>query len=114
MIKKPTKPISGVTPLAVVLKPMKCKHGTCLFCPSLKVPQSYTPLSPAIMRAKELNYDPYKQVKSRLKTFKIMGHPTEKIELIVLGGTFLDYPKKYQEDFILQCFNALNNKNLKI
>ncbi len=110
MIKKPTKTISGVTPLAVVLKPMKCKHGTCLFCPSLKVPQSYTPLSPAIMRAKELGYDPYKQVKSRLRTFKIMGHPTEKIELIILGGTFLDYPKKYQEEFILQCFNALNNK----
>lgn len=113
MTKKPTKTISGVTPLAVVLKPMKCKHGTCLFCPTLNVPQSYTPLSPAIMRAKELDYDPYKQVKARLKVFKIMGHPTDKIEMIVLGGTFLDYPLPYQKKFILECYNALNNKKSK-
>src|SRR3989339_1366152 len=113
MTRKPTKTISGVTPLAVVLKPMKCKHGTCLFCPTLNVPQSYTPLSPAIMRAKEIGYDPYKQVKIRLKVFKIMGHPTDKIELIVLGGTFLDYPTSYQKKFILDCYNALNNKKSK-
>lgn len=113
MTRKPTKTISGVTPLAVVLKPMKCKHGTCLFCPTLNVPQSYTPLSPAIMRAKEIGYDPYKQVKVRLKVFKIMGHPTDKIELIILGGTFLDYPVSYQRKFILECYNALNGKKSK-
>ena len=112
-MRKPTKTISGVTPLAVVLKPMKCKHGTCLFCPTLNVPQSYTPLSPAIMRAREANYEPYKQIKSRLKAFVAMGHSTDKIELIVLGGTFLDYPIKYQKEFILECYNALNNKKSK-
>lgn len=112
-MRKPTKTISGVTPLAVVLKPRKCKHGTCLFCPTLNVPQSYTPLSPAIMRAKEVNYDAYKQVKSRLNAFKAMGHPTDKIELIILGGTFLDYPIRYQKKFILECYNALNNKKSK-
>ena len=88
-MRKPTKTISGVTPLAVVIKPRKCKHGTCLYCPGLNVPQSYTPKSPAIMRAMLLNYDPHKQVKARLKAFKIMGHLTEKIELIIMGELFL-------------------------
>jgi elongator complex protein 3 len=112
-MRKPTKTISGVTPLAVVIKPMKCKHGTCLYCPSLNVPQSYTPKSPAIMRAAMLNYDPYKQVLARLKAFRIMGHLTDKIELIVMGGTFLSYPIKYQYDFIKACYDALNGKTSK-
>lgn len=109
-MRKPTKTISGVTPLAVVIRPMQCKHGTCLYCPSLNVPQSYTPRSPAIMRAALLNYDPFKQVKARLKAFKIMGHLTDKIELIIMGGTFLSYPKKYQRDFVKSCYDALNNR----
>lgn len=111
--RKPTKTISGVTPLAVMIKPGKCKHGSCLYCPSLNVPQSYTPESPAVLRAKALNYNPYEQVKSRLNAFRIMKHPTDKIELIVMGGTFLSYPEKYQNNFIKQCYDALNNKNSK-
>jgi len=109
-IRKPTKTLSGVTPIAVMLKPRKCKHGTCLYCPSLSVPQSYTPKSPAVMRAIMLNYSPYEQVKSRLKAYQVMNHPTDKIELIIIGGTFLDYPISYQYDFIKQCYDALNNK----
>ncbi len=112
-MRKPTKTISGVTPLAVVIKPRKCPHGTCLYCPSLAVPQSYTPKSPAIMRAMSLNYDPYKQVLARLKAFKAMGHPTDKIELIILGGTFTAYPIDYQYNFIKNCFDALNGKKSK-
>ena len=111
--RKPTKTLSGVTPVAVVVKPRKCLHGTCLYCPSLNVPQSYMPASPAIMRAANLNYDPYKQVRVRLKAFKIMGHPIEKIELIIMGGTFLSYPKKYKRGFIKSCYDALNNKKSK-
>ena len=102
--------------LQVVIKPRKCPHGTCLYCPSLNVSQSYTPKSPAIMRAMLLNYDPYKQVLARLKAFKAMGHPTDKIELIILGGTFTAYSTSYQYSFIKQCFDALNGKkseNLK-
>jgi elongator complex protein 3 len=107
-MRKPTKTISGVTPVAIVIKPMKCKHGTCIYCPSLNVPQSYTPRSPAIMRAMCLNYDAFKQVQARIESFKVMKHPTDKIELIILGGTFLSYPIKYQYSFILSCYNALN------
>ena len=113
-IKKPVRTISGVTPLTVVLKPKKCDHGTCIYCPGGdKVPQSYTDKSPAIMRALALSFDPYEQVKNRLKVLKIMNHPTEKIELIVLGGTFLQYPVEYQEEFIKRCFDALNEKDSK-
>jgi elongator complex protein 3 len=76
----------------------------------LNAPQSYTPESPAVLRAKECGYDPVKQVKVRLNAFKGMGHPTDKIELIVMGGTFLSYPEKFQFDFIKKCYDALNGR----
>ena len=109
-IRKPTKTISGITPVAVMLPPRKCKHGACLYCPNLNVPQSYTPKSPVVMRAMRVNYDAYKQVKSRLEAFKAMNHRTDKIELIIMGGTFLEYPKRFQYEFIKRCYDALNNK----
>ncbi len=112
-VRKPTKTISGITPVAVMLPPRKCKHGSCLYCPNLDVPQSYTPKSPVVMRAKEINYDAYKQVKARIKAYKVMNHPTEKIELIIMGGTFLEYPKKFQYKFIKNCYDAMNNKIAK-
>jgi len=109
-IRKPTKTISGVTPVAVMLAPRKCNHGNCVYCPSLNVPQSYTPKSPAVMRAMMFKYDAFKQVEARLKSYKIMNHPTEKIELIIMGGTFLEYPVEFQYEFIKKCFDALNEK----
>jgi len=112
-VRKPTKTISGITPVAVMLPPRACEHGTCVYCPSLNVPQSYTPKSPVVMRASEVNYDSYKQVKARMKAFEVMHHPTEKIELIIMGGTFLQYPKKFQYNFIKKCYDALNEKNSK-
>jgi elongator complex protein 3 len=112
--RKPTKTISGVTPVAVVIKPRPCEHGTCIYCPTLNVPQSYTPKSPAIMRAMMLEYNPYKQVISRIQAFKAMKHPTDKIELIIMGGTFLSYPIEYQYKFILDCYNALNQNSSSV
>jgi elongator complex protein 3 len=112
-VRKPSKTLAGVTPIAVMIHPRKCSHGTCLYCPSLDVPQSYTPLSPPVIRAKMLNYDPYKQVQARLKAFKLMNHPTDKIELIIMGGTFLSFPEKYQYNFIKRCYDALNNHTAK-
>ncbi len=109
ILRKPTKTISGVAPLTLVLPYRSCDHGTCTFCPTHKgVPQSYTPLSPAIMRARLLDYNPTKQVLARLKAFQKMGHPTDKVEIIILGGTFLQYPKKFKYHFIKSCFDALN------
>jgi elongator complex protein 3 len=109
--RKPVRSVSGVTPLTVVLKPRKCDHGTCIYCPGGdSVPQSYTDKSPAIMRALALKFDPYEQVQNRLKVLKKMGHPTDKIEIIVLGGTFLQYELEYQYDYIKKCFDSLNRK----
>ncbi|MEK6936034.1 MAG: tRNA uridine(34) 5-carboxymethylaminomethyl modification radical SAM/GNAT enzyme Elp3 [Nanoarchaeota archaeon] len=112
-VRKPSKTLAGVTPIAVMCKPKKCKHGTCLYCPSLNVPQSYTPKSPPVLRASRLKYDAYEQVKSRLNAFEVMHHPTSKIELIIMGGNFLDYPIKYQNEFIKKIYDALNNKKSK-
>ncbi len=112
-IRKPTKTISGITPVAVMLPPRACKHGTCLYCPSLDVPQSYTPRSPVVMRASEVRYDAYEQIKGRIKAFQAMHHPIEKIELIIMGGTFLEYPKQFQYNFIKRCYDALNEKSSK-
>lgn len=107
-IRKPTKTISGITPVAVMLPPRKCEHGGCIYCPNLDVPQSYTPKSPVVMRARRVNYDSHKQVKARIEAFKVMNHPTDKVELIIMGGTFLEYSKKFQYKFIKGLYDALN------
>jgi elongator complex protein 3 len=112
-IRKPTKTLAGVTPIAVMCRPKKCLHGTCTYCPSLNVPQSYTPKSPPVLRAERLKYDAKEQVLSRLKAYKLMNHPTDKIELIVMGGNFTEYPKEYKIEFIKRCFDALNGKKSK-
>ncbi len=112
-VRKPTKTISGITPVAIMLPPRKCEHGCCIYCPNLDVPQSYTPKSPVVMRASGLGYDSYKQVKARLKAYEVMNHPTDKIEIIIMGGTFLEYPKKFQYEFIKGIYDALNNKKSK-
>jgi len=109
-MRKPTRTISGVAPLAVMIGPNKCPHGTCIYCPSLNAPQSYTPDSPAVLRAKKVNYNPFIQVKDRISILKSMGHPTEKIEMIIMGGTFLSLPIKLQYDFIKSCYDALNEE----
>ncbi len=112
-IRKPTKTISGITPVAIMLPPKKCNHGACTYCPNLKVPQSYTPKSPVVMRASKLGYDSYKQVKARLKAYEAMNHPTDKIEIIIMGGTFLEYSNNFQHEFIKGIYDALNFKKSK-
>jgi len=97
-----------VTPLAVMTAPMKCP-GRCLYCPTYEdAPQSYTPESPAVLRAKRFDYDARRQVEARIGTFTEMGHPTDKIELIVMGGTFLAQLVDYQYRFIKECYDGLN------
>jgi elongator complex protein 3 len=107
-VRKSTRTISGVTPLAVMTAPVSCP-GRCLYCPTYPdSPQSYTPESPAVLRARRFDYDARRQVEARLKTFADMGHPTDKIELIVMGGTFLAQPVDYQYRFIKECYDGLN------
>jgi len=107
-MKKFARTISGVTPVAVMSKPMGCP-GRCVYCPTYSAtPQSYTPESPAVLRARKCDYDAKQQVKIRLKMLAEMGHPIDKVELIVMGGTFLAAPEDYQYRFIKDCYDALN------
>ena len=95
-MRKVTRTISGVTPVAVMTRPMECP-GKCVYCPTFKsTPQSYTPESSAVLRAINCNYDARKQVELRLKILLDMGHPVDKVELIIMGGTFLASPNDYQ------------------
>jgi len=107
-MKKISRTISGVTPVAVMGKPIGCP-GECIYCPTfLDAPKSYTPESPAVLRAKMCNYEPGRQVEERLRILLDMGHPADKVELIVMGGTFLAYPSEYQYQFIKDCYDGLN------
>jgi elongator complex protein 3 len=107
-MRKFARTISGVTPLAVMTRPTSCP-GECLYCPTYRdAPQSYTPESPAVLRAKTCDYDAREQVTLRLRIFAEMGHPTDKIELIIMGGTFLAQPVDYQYRFIKECYDGLN------
>jgi elongator complex protein 3 len=109
-MKKFARTISGVTPVAVMTLPLKCP-GQCVFCPTYQaIPQSYTPESPAVLRAIKCGFDAKKQIKLRLRVLGEMGHPTDKVELIVMGGTFLAYPEDYQYQFIKDCLDALNGE----
>ena len=109
-MRKLTRTISGVTPIAVMTQPMPCP-GRCIYCPTYTaIPQSYTPESPAVLRARTCDYDASKQVELRLKILSGMGHPTDKVELIIMGGTFLACPTEYQYQFIKDCFDALNGQ----
>ncbi len=107
-MKKTGRTISGVTPVAVMAKPMPCP-GRCVYCPTFSgAPQSYTPESPAVIRARYCEFDAKKQVEMRLKILSEMGHPTDKVELIIMGGTFLAAPEDYQYQFVKDCYDALN------
>lgn len=105
---KPRRTASGVATITVITKPWPCS-GDCLFCPNdVRMPKSYLHREPACERAEQNWFDPYLQVSARLTALSQMGHATDKIELIVLGGTWSDYPEDYQIWFISELFRALN------
>ena len=107
-MRKLTRTISGVTPVAVMTKPFNCP-GNCVYCPSAEgAPKSYTMESPAVLRARRCDFDPKRQVEVRLQTLIGMGHPVDKIELIIMGGTFLACPFDYQYQFVKDCYDGLN------
>ncbi len=111
LVTKPHRTQSGVTVIAVMTKPDPCP-GKCIYCPSYKdAPKSYTGFEPAAMRGKLNNFDPKLQIKERLKQLEDTGHPTDKLEVIVMGGTFPSTNKKYQDKFMQGVYQAITNNN---
>jgi len=107
---KPVRTLSGVTTVTVLTKPYPCP-GKCIFCPTdVRMPKSYLPDEPGAMRGLEHDFDPYAQVRSRLEALEAVGHPTDKVELLILGGTWSSYRRDYQEWFVTRCFDALNHR----
>jgi elongator complex protein 3 len=105
---KPVRTLSGVTTVTVLTKAYPCP-GKCIFCPTdVRMPKSYLPDEPGAMRGLEHAFDPYAQVASRIAQLEAVGHPTDKIELLILGGTWSAYRRDYQEWFIKRCFDAMN------
>jgi elongator complex protein 3 len=105
---KPRRTASGVATITVLTKPGTCSSA-CLYCPNdLRMPKSYLAEEPACQRAERNCFDPYLQVASRLRALTQMGHVTDKVELIILGGTWNDYPEAYRIWFVAELFRALN------
>ena len=113
--RKATRTISGIAVVAVMTEPYPCPQSRpCAYCPGgprFGVPQSYTGFEPAAMRGIQNKYDPYLQVGSRIRQLEAIGHVVDKVELVIMGGTFPATPIEYQENFIKQCLNALTGKN---
>lgn len=108
LLGKPIRTLSGVVPVTLLTKPYPCP-GKCIFCPNdVRMPKSYLSAEPGAQRAAANNFDPYNQVTSRLQSYYANGHSTDKIELIILGGTWSAYPLPYKLWFIVRCFEALN------
>ncbi len=105
---KPRRTASGVATITVITKPWPCSSD-CLYCPNeVRMPKSYLSDEPACQRAERNYFDPYLQVRSRLLALSQMGHVVDKVELIILGGTWNDYPETYQRWFVRELFRAVN------
>lgn len=113
LTKRSVRTMSGVAVISVLTKPYPCP-GNCLYCPTEKdMPKSYLSNEPAVMRAILNQFDPYKQIQMRLKALAANGHKTDKIELIIMGGTWSYHSPQYQSWFIKRCFEALNGQKAK-
>ncbi|MFQ5573731.1 MAG: tRNA uridine(34) 5-carboxymethylaminomethyl modification radical SAM/GNAT enzyme Elp3, partial [Nitrosopumilaceae archaeon] len=111
LLKKPVKTASGVAVIALMPKPYACPHGRCTYCPGgleYNTPNSYTGKEPSTINAIENHYDPKNQILTKLEKLIANGHESSKLELVIVGGTFLFMPKDYQENFIKSCYDALN------
>ncbi len=115
--RRRTRTLSGVSVIAIMTKPLPCP-GTCIYCPGQdsqpgeKVAQSYTGREPAAMRSIHNNYDPYLQVQSRIRDLEAIGHKIDKIELIIMGGTFLSSDISYQEKFVKGALEGIIEKKV--
>lgn len=111
---KPVRSLSGVVPVTIFTKPYACS-GNCIFCPTQKnVPKSYLSDEPGIQRALVHKYEPFNQVFYRIEAMWKNYHNTEKVELIISGGTWDDYKKRYRLEYMIQLFKALNRTKLEV
>lgn len=109
--KRPMRTLSGVTPVAIMVRPEGSCRWSCIYCPYTgKAPKSYTGEEPAALRARQSGFDPAVQVRTRLRHFRETGHPTSKCELILMGGSFLSMPSPYKHSFVKSAYDAFNGK----
>ena len=113
LVKRGVRTLSGVSIVTSLTKPFPCP-GKCTYCPNdVKMPKSYISDEPAAARALMLRFDPYEQMRRRLEALEQNGHPTDKIELIIKGGTWNSYPLAYQFWFVLRSFEGANEYKTK-
>ena len=111
LLTKPVKSASGVAVIAIMPKPFACPHGRCSYCPGgieFNTPNSYTGKEPIAISAIENQYDPKVQISKKIQQLVSFGHDPTKLELVIVGGTFLFMPKDYQINYIKSCYDALN------
>jgi elongator complex protein 3 len=119
LIAKPIRTSSGIAVVAVMCKPHRCPHiaytgNICVYCPGGPdsdfeySTQSYTGYEPTSMRAIRARYDPFEQARGRVDQIKALGHSVDKVEYIIMGGTFMSLPEDYRDEFISQLHNALS------
>ena len=112
---KPMRTGSGVTVIATMTKPINCPHGSCIYCPGGlnsefgDVPKSYTGFEPSTMRGIRNDYDPYRIVFNRLEQYIVIGQNPDKVDQIIMGGTFTSFPKEYQKEYVYYSFKAYND-----
>jgi len=112
--KKPTRTLSGVAVIALMTKPAPCPHGKCIYCPGgveSGTPQSYTGREPAALRAIEHGFDPYRQTVARLEQLQATGHSVDKVDIILMGGTFTSLAPQYRTWFVKRCLDGMNGAN---
>lgn len=116
---KPVRTASGIAVVAVMSKPHRCPHiattgNICVYCPGGPdsdfeySTQSYTGYEPTSMRAIRARYDPYVQTRARVEQLRALGHAVDKVEFIVMGGTFMSLPRTYRDEFISRLHDALS------
>jgi elongator complex protein 3 len=111
--RKPSRTLSGVAVVAVMTAPARCPHGRCTYCPGgveNSSPQSYTGEEPSALRGAQFRWDAEAIARHRIATLDAIGHPTSKVEVIVMGGTFPARPRPYQEDVLRGIYDGLNGE----
>ncbi len=114
---KPSKTSSGIAVITVMPMPFACPHGKCIYCPGgvdNNTPLSYIGTEPVTKIAQQVNYDPFRQVWTKVIQLIERGHNVDKAELVIVGGTFPFYPKEYQKNFVKKCYDAFNLFNTKL